>query len=83
LIYRYYKYKEIIIINSIFDWGTSPLPGGDPYPPVKTNQLKINVVTEGTEIGKTYVDPDNGYIVDVALWADYQLFEETLLKILI
>jgi purine nucleosidase len=48
---------------------------------VKTKKIAINVITEGPSMGRTIEDA-NGFVVDVALWADQALFEKTVLDIL-
>lgn len=48
---------------------------------IKTKKIRINVITDGPSMGKT-IEDEHGFEVDVALWADQQLFEETVLNIL-
>lgn len=48
---------------------------------VTTKKLTINVITDGPSMGKTFED-QNGFEVDVALWANQELFENTVLDIL-
>ena len=49
---------------------------------IKTKKLKINVIIDGISMGRTVVD-ENGFEVDVALWADQELFEKTVMDILL
>lgn len=48
---------------------------------IKTEVLRVNVMLNGTSMGKTYEDPA-GFPIEVALWADQDLFEHTVLSIL-
>ncbi len=48
---------------------------------VQIKTLKINVAIDGPAMGKTYED-ENGFVADVALWANQELFEKTILNIL-
>jgi purine nucleosidase len=48
---------------------------------IKTKKIKINVITDGPSMGRT-IEDEHGFEVDVALWADQQLFEETVQDIL-
>lgn len=49
---------------------------------VTTKKIKINVILEGPSMGKT-IEDENGFEVDVALWADQPLFEKTVLDVLL
>jgi len=48
---------------------------------VKTKKVKINVILDGPSMGRT-IEDEHGYEVDVAIWADQDLFEKTVLNIL-
>lgn len=48
---------------------------------VKTKKVKINVILDGPSMGRT-IENENGYEVDVAVWANQELFESTVLDIL-
>ena len=48
---------------------------------VKTKKVKINVILDGPSMGRT-IEDENGYEVDVAIWANQELFENTVLDIL-
>jgi inosine-uridine nucleoside N-ribohydrolase len=49
---------------------------------VKTERVKINVVLEGGSEGRTFQDPDHGYEVELAVWADRDRFEKMVIDIL-
>jgi hypothetical protein len=44
-------------------------------------KVKINVKLNGPSMGKIFED-NNGFEVEVAIWADQKLFEKTILDIL-
>jgi purine nucleosidase len=48
---------------------------------VKMKKVKINVKLNGPSMGKIFED-NNGFEVEVAIWADQKLFEKTILDIL-
>lgn len=48
---------------------------------VKTQKVKINVILDGLSMGRT-IEDKNGYEVDLAVWANQELFESTVLNIL-
>lgn len=47
---------------------------------IKTKKVKINVILYGNSMGRTFEDP-NGFEVDVALWANQELFEKTVFDV--
>ena len=47
---------------------------------IDTKKIKINVVLSGKSMGKVFEDL-NGFEVDVALWADQELFEKTIIDV--
>lgn len=49
---------------------------------IKTKKININVSLEGPSMGRTFEDA-HGFEVDVAVWADRELFEKTVLDILL
>lgn len=48
---------------------------------VKTKKTKISVILNGPSMERTIEDP-NGFEVDLALWADQELFDKTVLAVL-
>ena len=46
---------------------------------VKTECVKINVELDGSSKGRTFEDP-NGYAVDLAVWADQEMFENVVFE---
>ena len=47
---------------------------------IDTKKIKINIVLSGKSMGKVFEDL-NGFEVDVALWADQELFEKTIIDV--
>jgi purine nucleosidase len=50
---------------------------------LKTKRVKINVVLDGPSMGRSFEDAAQGWDAEVAVWADRELFEKTVLSILL
>lgn len=73
--------KPLIDIGQYMFWDTLTSAVAINPAIVTTKKLTINVTIDGPSMGKTFED-QSGFEVDVALWANQELFETTVLNIL-
>lgn len=73
--------KPFIENGSYLFWDTLTSAAAINSDIVHTKKMHINVALEGSSLGRTFEDK-NGFLVDVALWADQNLFEKVVLEII-